>query len=132
MENKGILPPKTVLEFSKIQVEMLNLFAKKQIDYGPKNIGMGKETVDDEDVRKSLLGLSVRMNDKIQRFLNLTINNQEPNNESLEKAMVMINDIIVEPEIGVIYTGNPQILKKVCPGVFGVIRPVGYCMIGQK
>ena len=33
---------------------------------------------------------------------------------------------------GVIYTGNPQILKKVCPGVFGVIRPVGYCMIGQK
>ena len=33
---------------------------------------------------------------------------------------------------GVIYTGNPQILKKVCPGVFGVIRPVGFCMIGQK
>ncbi len=33
---------------------------------------------------------------------------------------------------GVIYTGNPQILKKVCPGIFGVIRPVGYCMIGQK
>mgnify|MGYP001291435357 FL=1 len=33
---------------------------------------------------------------------------------------------------GVIYTGNPQILKKVCPGEFGVIRPVGYCMIGQK
>jgi len=33
---------------------------------------------------------------------------------------------------GVIYVGNPQILKKVCPGVFGVIKPVGYCMIGQK
>ena len=33
---------------------------------------------------------------------------------------------------GVIYTGNPQILKKVCPGVFGEIKPVGYCMIGQK
>ena len=33
---------------------------------------------------------------------------------------------------GVVYTGNPEILKKVCPGVFGVIRPVGYCMIGQK
>ncbi len=33
---------------------------------------------------------------------------------------------------GVIYTGNPEILKKVCPGVFGEIRPVGYCMIGQK
>lgn len=33
---------------------------------------------------------------------------------------------------GVIYTGNPDILKKVCPGVFGVIKPVGYCMIGNK
>ena len=33
---------------------------------------------------------------------------------------------------GIIYTGNPEVLKKVCPGVFGVIRPVGYCMIGRK
>ena len=33
---------------------------------------------------------------------------------------------------GVIYTGNPKILKKVCPGVFGEIKPVGYCMIGKR
>ena len=33
---------------------------------------------------------------------------------------------------GVIYTGNPQILKKICPGVYGTIQPVGYCMIGIK
>ncbi len=33
---------------------------------------------------------------------------------------------------GVIYAGNPTILKKVCPGVFGTIKPVGYCMIGKK
>ena len=33
---------------------------------------------------------------------------------------------------GVIYIGNPKILKKICPGVFGEIRPVGYCMIGKK
>ena len=33
---------------------------------------------------------------------------------------------------GVIYVGNPQIIKNICPGVFGVIKPVGYCMIGQK
>ena len=33
---------------------------------------------------------------------------------------------------GVIYTGNPKILKNICPGVFGTIKPVGYCMIGQK
>ena len=33
---------------------------------------------------------------------------------------------------GVIYTGNPEVLKKICPGVFGEIKPVGYCMIGRK
>ena len=33
---------------------------------------------------------------------------------------------------GVIYTGNPQVLKKICPGVYGTIRPIGICMIGTK
>ena len=33
---------------------------------------------------------------------------------------------------GVIYIGNPKILKKICPGVFGEIKPVGYCMIGKR
>ncbi len=33
---------------------------------------------------------------------------------------------------GVIYVGNPEILKNICPGVYGTIRPVGYCMIGTK
>ena len=33
---------------------------------------------------------------------------------------------------GVVYTGNPKELKKICPGVFGTIKPVGYCMIGKR
>ena len=33
---------------------------------------------------------------------------------------------------GVIYIGNPKILKKICPGAFGVLKPVGYCMIGKR
>ena len=33
---------------------------------------------------------------------------------------------------GVVYVGNPKILKKVCPGVFGTLKPVGICMIGVK
>ena len=33
---------------------------------------------------------------------------------------------------GVVYVGNPKILKKICPGVFGTIKPNGYCMIGQR
>ena len=35
-------------------------------------------------------------------------------------------------EGGVIYTGNPKILKEICPGVFGTINPIGICMIGSR
>ena len=38
----------------------------------------------------------------------------------------------IKDDQGVIYTGNPKILKKICPGVFGTIKPVGYCMIGKR
>ena len=50
---------------------------------------------------------------------------------------IWINDLknkasnITEDQ-GVIYTGNPKILKKICPGVFGTIKPTGYCMIGKR
>jgi len=50
---------------------------------------------------------------------------------------IWINDLknktsnITEDQ-GVIYTGNPKILKKICPGVFGTIKPIGYCMIGKR
>ena len=43
------------------------------------------------------------------------------------KKIHKIND-----DQGVIYTGNPEVLKKICPGVFGTIKPVGYCMIGKR
>ena len=33
---------------------------------------------------------------------------------------------------GVIYAGNPSILKKICPGEYGTIKPTGYCMIGKR
>jgi len=38
----------------------------------------------------------------------------------------------ITEEQGVIYVGNPEILKKICPGVFGTIKPNGYCMIGKR
>ena len=38
----------------------------------------------------------------------------------------------VTDDQGVIYAGNPVVLKKICPGIFGEIKPVGYCMIGKK
>ena len=50
---------------------------------------------------------------------------------------IWINDLkdktsIITKDQGVIYTGNPKILGKICPGVFGTIKPVGYCMIGTR
>ena len=50
---------------------------------------------------------------------------------------IWINDLKNETsnitdDQGVIYTGNPKILEKICPGVFGTIKPVGYCMIGKR
>ena len=42
------------------------------------------------------------------------------------------NKLMITADQGVIYTGNPKILKKVCPGVFGTIKPYGYCMIGRR
>jgi 4-amino-4-deoxy-L-arabinose transferase-like glycosyltransferase len=38
----------------------------------------------------------------------------------------------IKKNYGVIYIGNPKVLKKICPGVYGTIKPTGYCMIGQK
>ena len=50
---------------------------------------------------------------------------------------IWINDLKnktsnITDDQGVIYTGNPKILKKICPGVYGTIKPVGYCMIGRR
>ena len=55
----------------------------------------------------------------------------------LKSRPVWINDLgkkimEIKDNQGIIYTGNPNILKKICPGVFGTIKPVGYCMIGKK
>ena len=86
----------TLKEFKTIQKEMLYLFCEKQLDYGPTNIGMGKSKVKtDEDVRLSLIGLGTRLNDKISRLLNLTMNNKEPKNESIDDTLIDIANYAV-------------------------------------
>ena len=88
--------PETLKEFKTIQKEMLYLFCEKQLDYGPTNIGMGKSKVKtDEDVRLSLIGLGTRLNDKKSRLLNLTMNNKEPKNESIDDTLIDIANYAV-------------------------------------
>ena len=66
-----------------MQFEQWELFCKKQKDYGPKNISVGTNLETEEEVKLALTGLWFRMNDKMQRFQQIVINNQEPENESL-------------------------------------------------
>ena len=74
--------PETAKEFQRIQFEQWLLFCKKQMDYGPTNISMGTPLKTDGEKRLSLVGLIVRINDKVQRLLNLMVrNNREAQNE---------------------------------------------------
>ena len=74
--------PETAKEFKRIQKEQYELFCRKQMDYGPSNIAMGTDLKTDEQKRLSKIGLIVRINDKVQRLINLVIrNNREAQNE---------------------------------------------------
>ena len=75
--------PETSKMFQDMQFEQWELFCKKQKDYGPKNISVGSNLETEEEVKLALTGLWFRMNDKMQRFQQIVINNQEPENESL-------------------------------------------------
>ena len=74
--------PQTADEFKRLQKEQYELFCKKQMDYGPTNISMGTSLSTDEEKRLSKIGLIVRINDKIQRLINLVVrNNRSAQNE---------------------------------------------------
>ena len=79
--------PQTAKSFKAIQKEQYELFCKKQMDYGPSNIAMGTALKTKEDRRLSLIGLIVRINDKIQRLMNLVVkHNRDAQNEPVMDA----------------------------------------------
>ena len=47
--------------------------------------------------------------------------------KNLEKNVTKL-----DPNGGIIYTGNAEVLKQLCPGDFGKIYKQGFCMIGLK
>ena len=74
--------PETAKEFQRLQFEQWQLFCQKQMDYGPSNIAMGTDLSTTDQKRLSKIGLIVRINDKVQRLINLVIkNNREAQNE---------------------------------------------------
>ena len=78
--------PETAKSFKVIQREQYELFCKKQMDYGPKNISVGTDLRTDEDVKLSLTGLWFRINDKIERLKQLVVLDKTAQNEPMIDA----------------------------------------------
>ena len=78
--------PETAKSFKAIQKEQYELFCKKQMDYGPKNISVGTDLRTDEDVKLSLTGLWFRINDKIERLKQLVVLDKTAQNEPMIDA----------------------------------------------
>ena len=79
--------PETAKEFQRLQHEQWETFCRKQMDYGPSNIAMGTTLKTKEDRRLSLIGLIVRINDKVQRLMNLVVkHNRDAQNEPVMDA----------------------------------------------
>ena len=79
--------PETAKEFQRLQFEQYALFCKKQMDYGPSNIAMGTGVGESVNKKLSTTALVVRINDKVQRLLNLVVaNDREAQNEPVEDA----------------------------------------------
>ena len=79
--------PETTKEFQRIQFEQWHTFCKKQMDYGPSNISMGTGVGKSVDAQLATTALIVRINDKVQRLLNLVVkHNRDAQNEPVEDA----------------------------------------------
>jgi len=79
--------PETAKEFRKIQEEQYETFCKKQMDYGPSNISMGTGVGETINTKLATTALVIRINDKVQRLLNLVVSNdRDAQNEPVEDA----------------------------------------------
>ena len=79
--------PETAKAFQEIQYEQYETFCKKQMDYGPSNISMGTGVGEAINKKLATTALVIRINDKVQRLLNLVVSNdREAQNEPVEDA----------------------------------------------
>jgi hypothetical protein len=84
--------PATVDAFAKTQEENFSVFCQKQHDYGSRNISLGGDMNREDDKKLALIGITIRLNDKVQRVLNLIKDNDNPENESIRDAFLDISN----------------------------------------
>ena len=81
--------PETEEMFKKELNNMYLTFCRKQFDYGPNNIAMGTLLSNDKEINTSLLGIIVRLNDKVNRLVNLATKHEfKAQNEPMEDAFL--------------------------------------------
>jgi hypothetical protein len=71
--------PEMTKEFKKIMRDQYETFCRKQSNYGPDNVALGKDLTKEEDRKLSQMGLWFRMNDKIQRIKQLVVLGRQDN-----------------------------------------------------
>jgi hypothetical protein len=84
--------PQMTDEFKKICTEQYDLFCAKMSNYGKGNIMLGGDIDNEEDRNLALKGITIRLNDKTNRLINLLLKNKE--NVVNESIMDTFQDII--------------------------------------
>lgn len=91
-KNLETLYPQMTEEFKKICSEQYDLFCAKMSNYGKGNIMLGGDIDNEEDRKLALKGITIRLNDKTNRLINLLLKNKE--NVVNESVMDTFQDII--------------------------------------
>lgn len=69
--------PEMVNEFWQIVHNQYDTFCAKQLNYGKGNVMLGGDCRREEDVAAALMGLAIRITDKANRLINLTVKNRK-------------------------------------------------------
>lgn len=65
--------PEMTNEYKRIMFEQYETFCKKQLNYGKGNIMLGGNINNPSDIKAAIMGLAIRLNDKANRLIQLTI-----------------------------------------------------------
>ena len=143
---------------NKISTYRLILSGIKDLDISNRS-GPNKKDTDDEDIKKLLKKMIKQRNESVEIYKKnkredlLKIEQGEidllstylPKQLSEEETKKICSEVVqklgvssikdmvdkLDKEGGVVYTGNADVLKQVCPGVYGKIKKQGFCMIGN-
>lgn len=85
--------------FRDLQLEQYLLFARKNHDYGMKNITAGSDLETEDEVRFVLTGLWFRISDKVNRWKNIIKNGWTAENENFLDTLQDISNYAIIAEM---------------------------------